>query len=107
MESGDFRHNEQSMTMAAPTTARIEHVGANGSVTVLRDGIDLLADEVLDASFMSKVALVAFLEEQLARAKAEEEEAIGLAVYRHVSSCVYKCKRAFKLFICKKIQCHV
>jgi isocitrate dehydrogenase len=69
MASGDFRHNEKSVTVAAPTTARIEHVAADGSVTVLKDGLELLAGEVIDATFMSKRALVAFLEAQVADAK--------------------------------------
>ncbi|MDP6479936.1 MAG: NADP-dependent isocitrate dehydrogenase [Phycisphaerales bacterium] len=65
MSSGDFFHNEQSVTMASDTTARIEHVAPDGTVTVLLDGLDLLAGEVLDGTFMSKRALEAFLREQI------------------------------------------
>ncbi|MEM6928163.1 MAG: NADP-dependent isocitrate dehydrogenase, partial [Myxococcota bacterium] len=71
MSAGDFRHNEQSITLTAPTTARIEHVGTDGSVTVLKEGIALQAGEVLDGTFMSKKALVAFLQAQVADAKAQ------------------------------------
>ena len=61
MSAGDFRHNEVSVTLPADTTARIEHVAADGSVTVLKDGLGLLAGEILDATFMSRSALLAFL----------------------------------------------
>ncbi|MDP7189587.1 MAG: NADP-dependent isocitrate dehydrogenase, partial [Phycisphaerales bacterium] len=65
MSSGDFFHNEKSVTMTRDTTARIEHVAADGTVTVLLDELDLLAGEILDGTFMSKRALEAFLREQI------------------------------------------
>jgi isocitrate dehydrogenase len=65
MSAGDFRHTEQSVTLAAATTARIEHVAADGTVTVLKDGLALQAGEIIDGSFMSKKALLAFLQEQV------------------------------------------
>ena len=71
MSAGDFRHNEQSVTVAAPTTVRIEHTAADGTVTVLKDGIALLAGEIIDGTCMSRKALVAFLTEQVADAKAK------------------------------------
>jgi isocitrate dehydrogenase len=69
MEAGDFRSNEKSVTLAEATTARIEHVTADGTVRVLKDELPLEAGEVLDGTFMSRRALVAFLEEQVADAK--------------------------------------
>jgi isocitrate dehydrogenase len=69
MGAGDFFSNEKSVTLAAPTSARIEHVAGDGTVTTLKDGLGLLAGEVLDATFMSKRALVAFLGEQVRDAK--------------------------------------
>ena len=69
MGENDFRSNEQSVTVTAPTSVRIEHVAENGEVTVLKDGIDLLAGEIMDATCMSKKALVTFLESQIADAK--------------------------------------
>jgi isocitrate dehydrogenase len=71
MESGDFFHNEQSVTIAKGTTARIEHVGHDGAVTVLLEGLDLLAGEILDGTFMSKQALVTFLRDQINAAREE------------------------------------
>ncbi len=69
MSSGDFASNEKSATMAEATEARIEFVGSDGSVTVLKDSLSLLAGEVLDATSMSKKALTNFLEEQIEDAK--------------------------------------
>ena len=68
MSTGDFRGNEKSVTLDAATTARIEHVGTDGTVTVLKKSLPLQAGEVLDATFMSKRALMAFLREQIADA---------------------------------------
>ncbi len=69
MEAGDFRHNEQSVTIGAPTVARIEHVAADGSVSVLKNGIALQAGEVLDATYMSRSALVDFLAREVEQAR--------------------------------------
>ncbi|MEX0891598.1 MAG: NADP-dependent isocitrate dehydrogenase [Gemmatimonadota bacterium] len=69
MDGGDFRANEVSITLPAATTARIEHVAADGTVRVLKDALPLLEGEVLDATFMSRRALVRFLGEQMADAK--------------------------------------
>ncbi len=71
MDAGDFRHNEKSTTLESATNARIEHVAADGTVTVMKESLPLLADEVLDATFMSAVALDAFLQEQVDDAKAK------------------------------------
>ena len=68
MTGGDFRHNERSATVPAATTVRIEHE-AGGKTTVLKDGIALQQGEIIDGTFMSKKALVAFLEAQVEDAK--------------------------------------
>jgi isocitrate dehydrogenase len=69
MTHGDFFANERSVTVAAATTVRIEHVAADGAVTVLKDKLALQAGEVLDATMMSRKALVSFLEAQVADAR--------------------------------------
>jgi len=69
MQSGDFFHNEKSVTVPAATTVRIEHVATDGSVTVLKDGLALQAGEILDGTFMSKAALLVFLQQQVMDAK--------------------------------------
>ncbi|MCB9879988.1 MAG: NADP-dependent isocitrate dehydrogenase, partial [Planctomycetes bacterium] len=71
MSAGDFFHNERSVTMAAADTVRIEHVAADGTVTALRSPLKLLAGEVIDATVMSRAALVAFLDAQVADARAK------------------------------------
>lgn len=70
MTNDDFFSNEHSMTMAHAASVRIELAGEDGTITVLKDGIALLDGEIIDATSMSKVALVAFLTEQVADAKA-------------------------------------
>jgi len=70
MNGGDFRSNEQSVTLAAADTLRIELHGDDGQVTVLKSALSVLAGEVVDATVMSVAALTAFLTEQVADAKA-------------------------------------
>ena len=69
MSEGDFRSNEQSVTVDDATTVRIEHVANDGTVTVLKDNLGLLAGEIIDGTLMSKKALVAFLDQEIADAK--------------------------------------
>src|SRR5688572_9108949 len=69
MKGGDFRSNEKSLTIPAATTAKIEFLGSDGKVTVLKEKVTLQAGEVLDATFMSVKALRKFLEEQIEDAK--------------------------------------
>ena len=69
MSDGDFRHSETSVTVQAPTTLRIEHVGADGTTTVLKDGFPVLAGEIVDAAVMRRAALQEFLAAQVAEAK--------------------------------------
>ena len=69
MSSGDFCSNEKSTTMSEATDARIEFVGQDGNVTVLKEKLPLQAGEVVDATFMSKNTLTKFLEEQIEDAK--------------------------------------
>jgi len=69
MRRGDFAANEKSVTVPAPTTARIEFTDTTGKVTVLKDTIALKAGEVLDGTFMSRAALASFLEAQMEEAK--------------------------------------
>lgn len=69
MRSGDFCSNEKSTTMADATVARIEFVGKDGAVTVMKETLPLLAGEIIDATFMSKKALEEFFEEHIDDAK--------------------------------------
>ncbi|MER5932031.1 NADP-dependent isocitrate dehydrogenase [Streptomyces sp. NPDC002054] len=72
MGENDFRSTEKSAVIAEAGTLRIEHVAADGAVTVLRESVPVLAGEVVDASVMRVAALRTFLAEQVTRAKAED-----------------------------------
>ena len=69
MADGDFRHSETSVTLEAPTTLRIEHVGTDGATTVLKDGLSVQAGEIVDAAVMRAEALDAFLAREVADAR--------------------------------------
>lgn len=69
MQHGDFFHNEKSLTLAADDTLRIVLVENDGKKTVLKDNLNVIKDEIIDATVMDKNALVSFLEEQVKDAK--------------------------------------
>ena len=69
MQHGDFFHNEKSLTLATDDTLSIVLVGNDGNKTVLKDNLKVLKGEIIDATVMSKKALVSFLEEQVKDAK--------------------------------------
>ncbi len=69
MSRGDFRANEQSVTIARPGALRIELTDGDGEVTVLADAIAVESGEVVDATFMSVRALREFLAEQMIDAR--------------------------------------
>jgi len=69
MSDGDFRHSERSVTFDEGTDLRIEHVAADGTVTVLKPSLAVLPGEILDAAVMRKQDLTAFLAEQVADAR--------------------------------------
>ena len=72
MDDGDFFSSEQSCTVADATEVKIQFTDNLGEVTVLKEKTPLLAGEVIDASVMSKAALVAFLEKEIDDAKAQD-----------------------------------
>jgi isocitrate dehydrogenase len=69
MDDGDFRHSETSVTLAAADTLRIEHVAEDGTVSVLKESVPVLAGEIVDAAVMRRDALDAFLAAQVADAR--------------------------------------
>ncbi|HET8719058.1 MAG TPA: NADP-dependent isocitrate dehydrogenase [Nocardioidaceae bacterium] len=71
MTADDFRDNEKSVVLERDQTVRIELVGDDGSTTVLRESVPVLAGEVLDATVMRVAALREFLAAQVVRAKDE------------------------------------
>ncbi|MEO1057520.1 MAG: NADP-dependent isocitrate dehydrogenase, partial [Actinomycetota bacterium] len=71
MDSNDFASSEQSVTVSDATTLAIRHVAGDGTATVLRESVPVLAGEVVDSSVMNVAALRTFLAEQIADAKAQ------------------------------------
>ena len=71
MQGGDFYANEQSVTVADATTVSFVFTDKQGNKQELRKPLALKAGEIIDATVMSKKALLAFLSEQVADAKAK------------------------------------
>ncbi|WP_416443131.1 NADP-dependent isocitrate dehydrogenase [Leeuwenhoekiella sp. A16] len=71
MQHGDFRANEKSVTLADANAVTIELTDDAGNTTTLKENLPLLAGEVIDATVMSKKALLEFLKEQIEDAKAK------------------------------------
>lgn len=67
----DFRSTEKSATIAEAGTLRIEFTGEDGTKTVLRESVPVLAGEVVDAAVLRVGPLREFLTAQIAKAKAE------------------------------------
>ncbi|MFN3703714.1 NADP-dependent isocitrate dehydrogenase [Thermomonas sp.] len=71
MDAGDFYGSEQSVTMPAAGSVRIEFTGTDGATVPLRAALPLQAGEVIDASVLDAAALAAFVDAQIADAKAK------------------------------------
>ncbi|MEV0530638.1 NADP-dependent isocitrate dehydrogenase [Kitasatospora sp. NPDC050463] len=71
MGENDFRSTEKSAVISSAGSLRIELVAEDGTTTVLRPSVPVLAGEVVDASVLRVAALREFLAAQVARAKAE------------------------------------
>ena len=69
MNGHDFFANEKSVIVPHATTVSIVFTDKNGNSKALRKPLTLKAGEILDATFMSKKALVDFLDEQVKDAK--------------------------------------
>jgi isocitrate dehydrogenase len=70
MGQNDFFSNEKSVTVPAATEVKIELATADGQVVVLKEKTSLKPGEILDATALRKKALVAFIEQQIAEARA-------------------------------------
>ncbi len=69
MDHSDFFESEKSTTMAKASNVRIEFIGNDGKVTVLKEKLSLLEGEVIDASVMNVAALRKYYAEQMEAAK--------------------------------------
>ena len=85
MTEGDFYGNEQSVVMADGGDLRIEHVAADGTVTVLAAKVPTLPGEIVDGTFMSVAKLREFYAAQIEAAKAA-----GLLLSLHLKATMMK-----------------
>ncbi len=85
MSGGDFYGSEVATTIAAPTNARIELVGSDGAVTVLKAKTPLQTGEIIDAAVMNRKALRAFFAAQIDAAKKD-----GVLFSLHVKTTMMK-----------------
>jgi isocitrate dehydrogenase len=85
MTGGDFYGSEVATTVAAPTNARIEFVGSDGAVTVLKAKTPLQAGEVIDCAVMNVKALDAFYADAIEAAKKD-----GILFSLHVKTTMMK-----------------
>lgn len=72
MTEGDFYSTEQSVCVDAETSVKIELHTDSGEVKVLKEGVALLAGEVMDSSVMNAAALKAYFEKEINAAKEED-----------------------------------
>ena len=70
MESGDFYGTEKSATLAKAGALKIVLDGDDGKQRVLKEGIKVQVGEIVDAAVMSRRALAAFIDAQIANARA-------------------------------------
>ena len=68
MKEGDFFDNEKAVLIESPTTAKIIFKDSSGQ-KVLKDGLKLEANEILDATFMDAQKLSEFYAEQIESCK--------------------------------------
>ena len=85
MNAGDFYGSEKSVTVTEAGAVRIEFVGDDGKTTILKEKTTLKAGEIIDACIMSKRALRAFYEEQMADAKKQ-----GVLLSLHLKATMMK-----------------
>ena len=67
MTSGDFFNNEKSVTIENSNALKIEF-NSNGTKELLKE-VPVLAGEIIDTTFLSKKALISFLEAEITDAK--------------------------------------
>ena len=69
MAKGDFKSNEKSLTLENSGKLAIEFQNEKGETRVLKGDIPVLAGEIIDATLLSKAALLSFIKEQITDAK--------------------------------------
>jgi isocitrate dehydrogenase len=69
MSHGDFRNNEKSVTIINEGNVKIILNDKSANEIILKKSVPVMAGEIIDATVMSKKALLAFLSEQVKDAK--------------------------------------
>ena len=72
MDDGDFYASEQSAVISEAGDLQIEHLDDDGKTTVLRDGLSVLGNEVIDASVMNCSALREFFAAEIDAARDQD-----------------------------------
>ncbi len=85
MSDGDFYSSEQSSVMNTAGNVKIELLGDDGELTVLKESTPVLEKEVIDATLMSCKALCAYFEESMQDAKSE-----GVLLSLHLKATMMK-----------------
>jgi isocitrate dehydrogenase len=85
MTSGDFYGNEQSALIAKAGALRIEHVDADGKVTVLKEGVKVKDAELIGTTFLSARELRNFYAREMDAAKKD-----GLLISLHLKATMMK-----------------
>ena len=85
MQDNDFYANERSVIVPSAGTLKIEHVGSDGVVRVLKDAIAVQAGEVIASTFMSASALREFFDREIQAAKRD-----GVLLSLHVKATMMK-----------------
>ncbi|MEN8776351.1 MAG: NADP-dependent isocitrate dehydrogenase [Polaribacter sp.] len=85
MSEGDFANNEKSVTLDNATSISIQHIAENGAKTVLKESVNLLEGEIIDATVMSRKALLNFLETEINDAKEQ-----GVLLSLHMKATMMK-----------------
>ncbi len=85
MSEGDFYGSEQSYVMSEAGDVRIELVAADGTTTVLKEKLSLLAGEIIDASRLQKKSLQEFLAREIDEAKKQ-----GVLLSLHMKATMMK-----------------
>ena len=85
MDSGDFYASEKSTTIDGARKVSIEFVGKDGASKQLKAPFALLDKEIIDTAVLSKSALVAFFEREIAKAKEE-----GVLLSLHMKATMMK-----------------
>lgn len=85
MDHGDFRSNEKSLTLEKSDEVRIELIDNKGEVTILKNNLSLQEGEIIDATVMSKKALVEFFKNEIS-----EAEKNGLLLSLHFKATMMK-----------------